>query len=140
VSEPRAPYNVDIQLTRSLQKVATFEAQKPAIHAAGVEALKRLMSVARGDTGQSATIARFLLSCYNGTNFPLNVSDLRALDFDLHEDCMAVLKMDYSPEREIHRLVENGASIFEAMAVRWAPAFSKRLSASADVLSRIDPV
>jgi hypothetical protein len=60
-------------------------AERPAIEKAGVEALKRLWPVARGDTGQSRVIARFLLGCYNGRRFPFDLTDFRLLDFTLFD-------------------------------------------------------
>jgi len=131
MSEPRAPYNVDIHLTRMRNRVTEFEATKPAIRAAGIEALKRLIPIAQRDTGQSGVVARFLLGCYNGQDFPFDLTDLRRLDIEVHADCMAVLQMDYAPQREVHNLVEDGPRIFRALALHWAPNVADTLANAA---------
>jgi hypothetical protein len=99
-----------------IAKLNAWRDQRPAVEAAGVAALKRLLPLAHGDTGQSRRIAAFLLGCYNGKRFPFNLTDLRGLDIELFEDCIAVLRMDYSPRVEIHKHIENGAAIFEGLA------------------------
>ncbi len=92
----------------------------PEIRKDGEAALRRLMPVAQGDTGQSGVIARFLLGLYNGKRFPFNLNDIRRLDRELMEDCLLVLRMDSSPEKEVHRYFENGGELFEKMASDWA--------------------
>ena len=110
------PLELVTQLEKRRAQLQAFEKSKPAVRATGLAALKRLIPIAQGDTGQSVRVAHFLLGCYNGHEFPFDLTDLRALDFDIHADCMAVLQMDYAPEREIHQLIENGARIFERLA------------------------
>ena len=61
------------------------------IETRGVAALQRLFTVANRDSGQCRYIARFLLGLYNGMRFPFDLTDLRAIDDDLFEDCMHVL-------------------------------------------------
>jgi hypothetical protein len=86
---------------------------------AGVDALGRLVPIAQGHTGQSGTVARFLLGLYNGRAFPFDLTGLRGLDGDLHDDCMAVLLMDRRPRREVHRYIEDGGAVFADLAARW---------------------
>jgi hypothetical protein len=136
MSEPRAPYNVDIHLTRVRNRVTELEASKPATRAAGIEALKRLIAIAQRDTGQSDVVARFLLGCYNGQDFPFDVTELRRLDIEVHDDCMAVLKMDYAPQREVHDLIEQGPQIFKALAHHWAPHIAQTLTNTARRLNQ----
>lgn len=90
-----------------------------AEHAAGIPALRRLLPIAQGDTGQSGVIAAFLLGCYNGARFRFDLTDLRRLDRELFEDCLLVLRMDHSAEKEVHRYFENGGDVFEALARDW---------------------
>lgn len=85
----------------------------------GEPALKRLFAVARSDTGQSRVCAHFLLGCYNGSRFPFDLTDLRGLDIELFEDCIAVLRMDKSPQQEVHHYFENGGQLFEQMVKDW---------------------
>ena len=93
--------------------------QIPAIRLEGEAALRRLLPVAQRDTGQSSVIARFLLNLYNGDRFPFDMTDLRRLDFDLFDDCIAVLKMDFQPTKEVHGYFDNGSVIWESLAKEW---------------------
>lgn len=94
-------------------------AERPARMEAGEAALKRLLPIAQRDTGQSQVIARFLLNLYNGNRFPFDNTDLRRLDSELVEDCIAVLRMDARPLQEVHRYFENGSKIWETLAKDW---------------------
>ena len=94
-------------------------AQRPAIEREGVAALRRLLPVAQRDTGQSGVVARFLLNLYNGDRFPFDNTDLRRLDAELVDDCLAVLRMDVCPAREVHTYFENGSAIWEQLARDW---------------------
>ena len=94
-------------------------AELPAIREQGVEALQRLMTVAKRDTGQSRVVARFLLGCYNGMRFPFDLTDFRLLDYELFEDCLAVLKMDKQPEMGVHQYFKFGGRMFENLASSW---------------------
>lgn len=93
--------------------------QLPAIRAAGLEALKRLLAVAQGNSGQCRYVAGFLLSLYNGNRFKMDLTDFRCLDRKIFQDCMAVLAMDYQPEKEVHCYFENGGNIWEQLAKDW---------------------
>ena len=86
----------------------------------GVAALLRLFETARGHSGQCRYIAHFLLGLYNGTRFPFDLTDLRAIDTALFDDCMAVLRMDALITRqEVHRYIEDGNHAFEQLARDW---------------------
>lgn len=95
---------------------AKRQAERPLIETQGREALARLLDVAKGDTGQSRRVAAFLLGCYNGFRFPFDLTDLRGLDYELFDDCMAVLRMDYQPKLEVHQYFVNGQQLFEQLA------------------------
>ena len=103
-----------------LARIAAEEAERPAIRAAGMEALQRLLPVAQRDTGQSRIVGRFLLSLYNGNAFPFCLTDLRGLDTQLWEDCLALLRLDRRPEVEIHQYVQDGENIWSALKQAWA--------------------
>lgn len=94
-------------------------AQLPALRLEGEAALRRLLPVAQRDTGQSSVIARFLLNLYNGNRFPFDLTDLRRLDYELFDDCMAVLKMDFQPVKEVHRFFDDGDALWKALANDW---------------------
>lgn len=104
------------------QFLAQVQAQESRLHAEraeGVPALHRLLNVARGHAGQSRVIARFLLGLYNGTRFKVDLTDFRLLDQELFDDCVAVLRMDSRPEREVHQYFEDGGKIWEQLAEDW---------------------
>jgi hypothetical protein len=104
----------------ALAQLAAEEAERPAIRAAGIDALLRLVAVAKRDSGQSITVGRFLLSLYNGEAFPFPLTALRGLDTALWNDCMALLRMDRRPEQEVHEYVVNGDAIWSQLKKDWA--------------------
>jgi hypothetical protein len=93
--------------------------QLPQVRAEGEAALRRLLPIAQGNTGQCRHIAAFLLGLYNGTRFPFDLTDLRAIDHALFLDCIAVLRMDNTPQREVHTYFPNGGQVFEQLAEDW---------------------
>lgn len=97
------------------------QAHRAHLEAEGFEALQRLYVVATQDSGQCRYIARFLLGLYNGRRFPFDLTDLRAIDRGLFEDCMAVLRMDAQVTRkEVHQYFTEGGKRFEQLAKDWA--------------------
>lgn len=104
---------------RVLAVMAEEDAKRPAIRAAGLAALVRLLPVAQRDSGQSGVIARFLLSLYNGTAYPFPLTDLRKLDTALYQDCITVLHLDARPEQEVHTYVANGEAIWDGFKKVW---------------------
>lgn len=106
-------------LRESLDRAKVVQQFIKADRAAGEEALRRLMPIARRDTGQSRRVALFLLGLYNGYRFPFNLSELRGLDYEVMEDCLAVLRMDTSALQEVHLYFENGSAVFETLARDW---------------------
>jgi len=98
---------------------ARRDAERPKIQAEGEAALRRLFDVANGHSGQCEIIAKFLLGCYNGDRFPFDLTDFRAIDSALFDDCLAVLKMDAAPQREVHTFFPNGGKMFEKLVKDW---------------------
>ena len=108
-------------------------AQRAQLEDAGFEALQRLYQVALGDSGQCRFIARFLLGLYNGTRFPFDLTDLRAVDASLFEDCMAVLRMDARVSRqEVHNYFADGGAKFEQLVRDWNVRDVAKLEATGD--------
>lgn len=101
-----------------IKDMARISAQKDLANSAGEAALRKLVDIAHGDTGQSAKVRSFLLGCYNGDKFPFDLTELRGLDYELFEDCMAVLRMDYFCSQEIHTRIDGHRAIFRG----WAEA------------------
>lgn len=86
---------------------------------AGEAALRRLLPIAQGNSGQCRSVAAVLLGCYNGSRFPLNLTNLRGLDYPILDDLMTVLRMDANAQQEVHYYFDNGSRIFEQLAEDW---------------------
>lgn len=90
--------------------------QLPPQHHGHMSALQRLWLLARGNTGQSHVAAAFLLSLYNGSRFPFDLTSLRLLDGGQFADCIAVLELDRRTSDEVHVLLGVGNEPFEELA------------------------
>lgn len=93
--------------------------QLPQVRTEGEAALRRLLPIAQGHSGQCRHVAAFLLGLYNGTRFPFDLTDLRSIDHAIFQDCLAVLRMDANPQREVHTYFDNGGQVFEQLAEDW---------------------
>jgi hypothetical protein len=102
-----------------LTELRRYEEQLPEVREAGIAALKRLLPIAQGCTGQSGVVALFLLGLYNGRDFPFDMTQLRRLDHNLVEDCLSLLRMDSNPEFEVHQYIENGQEIWQDLRRTW---------------------
>jgi len=95
----------------------------PKIRADGEAALRRLLPIAQGNSGQCRYIAEFLLSLYHGGRFPFDLTNLRGLDYAIFEDCLAVLRMDHTALKEVHMYFDKGNhegnAIWEELARSW---------------------
>lgn len=109
----------DERLFELYDEVTRAGLERPAILKAGEEALRRLLPVAQGNSGQCRVVAGFLLGLYNGQRFRFDLTDLRLLDRQVFEDCLTVLRMDYAPAREVHSYFPNGSEIFERLVQDW---------------------
>ncbi|HEX7906921.1 MAG TPA: hypothetical protein VF534_02355 [Paraburkholderia sp.] len=85
----------------------------------GLDSLLQLVDVAEGDTGQAETVAEFLAGLYNGTDYRFDLTALRALDDDLFEHCLAVLRLDHRPDVEVHRYFPDGQQRWQRIIARW---------------------
>lgn len=92
--------------------------------------LQRLWKIANGGSGQCRYVAQFLLGLYNGVRFPFNMINFRALDTDIFEDCLNVLKMDNRPDEEVHSLLGLPSSRFEQLANEWSIYGSRELKSA----------
>lgn len=109
------------QFLDAMASLSAEEAERPAIQAAGIEALKRLVPVAQRDTNQSRIVGMFLLSLYNGQVFPFPLTFLRGLDTALWNDCMTLLRLDRRPEQEVHEYFEDGDAVWSQLKKDWGP-------------------
>jgi len=83
----------------------------------GIASLRELAEVAQRDSGQCRRIAAFLAGCYNGPRFPFDLTDLRAIDDELFEHCMAVLRLDHRAKKEVHRYFDDGSELWETRII-----------------------
>jgi len=112
--------NVNEEWEQRMKQMQIDIAENKGLVKEAQEPLKRLIKVAEGDTGQSVRIARFLLGLYNGPAFPFDLTDLRAIDRSLKNDCLAVLAMDSKVcELEVHHYIEDGKARFEVLAEQF---------------------
>lgn len=86
---------------------------------AGLPALARLFKIANGNSGQCRHVAAFLLGLYNGQRFPFDLTACRAVDAEIFDDMLLVLRMDSRPRAEVHTYFPNGSEAFEALADNW---------------------
>ncbi|HHH9441355.1 TPA: hypothetical protein ACP32N_003294 [Pseudomonas aeruginosa] len=105
-----------VSIARTL---ASRETQLPRIRAAGEQALHRLLPIANVDDAQGEVVRALLLGCYNGGEFPFDLTSIRVLDRAVLDDSLAVLHMDSSPAMEVHQYIPNGDVIFNALAKHW---------------------
>lgn len=106
--------------------LAERDARQARAGAEGVPALRRLVAVAQRDTGQSRVVGRFLLGLWNGSDFAFDLTDLRALDAELHDDCLAVLRLDQYPVNEVHQYIEDGDRIWDGLRERYTTERDRR--------------
>jgi len=107
-------------LKSAVEELQQLQNNLPEIRIKGELALRRLVSVALYSSGQSSVVARFLLNLDRGDRFSFDMTDLRRLVCDIHDDCLLVLKMDYNPLKKVHRYFENGSTLWESLARKWA--------------------
>lgn len=108
-----------IAIEQHMAQMQIIQAETKKARIDGEQALRRLLPIAQGNSGQCRIVAAFLLGLYNGTRFPFNLNDLRGLDYAIFKDAMTVLRMDYQPYEEVHCYFDNGGAIFEKMAADW---------------------
>jgi len=88
--------------------------------AAGAEAYARLLRQAEeGSSGQAARIARFIAATYNGTAFPLDLFELRAVDVEISDDMLLCLDALRWGKSDLYNLIPNGDERIRAMIKDW---------------------
>jgi hypothetical protein len=112
-------YDLAQSLRSAVEELYQLEKNLPEIRTKGELALRRLVPIAFHSSGQSSVVARFLLNLDCGDRFPFDMTDLRRLDCDIHEDCISVLKMDYDPLKKVHQYFEDGGDLWDSLAKRW---------------------
>lgn len=110
-----------------LRKRIANEARQARAQVEGEPALRRLFDIAHGHSGQCRYVAAFLLGLYNGSRFPFDLTDFRAVDSEIADDFERVLRMDAFARQEVHTYFANGGKRFEALAERWRIPDVRRL-------------
>lgn len=64
-------------------------------------------------TGQGRRLVRFLAGVYNGSDYPFDLTDLRALDTELANACIDYLNYDRLAKAEVHRHLPDGGRQME---------------------------
>lgn len=59
-------------------------------------------------TGQARRLVRFVAGCYNGSDYPFDVTELRGLDTPLAQACLDYLDYDRLAVHEIHHHLPGG--------------------------------
>jgi hypothetical protein len=85
----------------------------------GLDSLLQPVDVAEGSTEHAETVAEFLAGLYNGTDYRFDLTALRALDDDLFEHCLAVLRLDHRPTVEVHGYFPGGGQRWQQIIARW---------------------
>ncbi len=74
-------------------------------------------------TGQSRRLVRFIAGCYNGDDYPFDLTDLRALDAALAQACLDYLDYDRLGVLEVHHHLSGS----ERMLQRWIHDYGVRM-------------
>jgi hypothetical protein len=95
------------------ERLARTEALEHDIHSIMDRAQQALLIIetAIGNnptTGQAGRLIRFLSGLYNGSDYPFDLTDLRALDTRLANACLDYLNYDRLGKREVHRHLTGG--------------------------------
>ena len=61
----------------------------------------------------------FSRAWYNGTDYRFDLTALRALDNDLAEHCLAVLRLDHRPAVEVHGYFAGGEQRWQQIIACW---------------------
>lgn len=82
-----------------------YAATLPHARKAGIEGLQTIAAAIRSNptAGQPRKLMKFLGGLYDGEAHPFDMSELRGLDLNLQEACIAVLNYDRFAERGILR-------------------------------------
>lgn len=111
--------SVSAMMAKARRDMQALQSQIKLDRESGEAALRRLLPIAMGHSGQCRQVAAVLLGCYNGSRFPLDLTNLRGLDYPILEDVLAVLRMDANAWQEVHCYFDGGGRLFERLADDW---------------------
>lgn len=88
--------------------------------AKAAQAYSRLLRLAEErDSGQIVRVAKFLAATFNGSAFPFDVYELRAVDIEISDDMLACLDALRWAKTDLHNLVPDGEERMLAMIQAW---------------------
>lgn len=111
------PRLIDAELLAQLREA--MKPMSPEEVARGKAALQRLFEFAQGFSGQPQKVTCFLLSLYDSSRFTFDMTDLRALDKPVIQDCIAVLYMNSVRHNNVEKDIDGGEEALELLAARW---------------------
>ena len=93
-----------------LARSDALEHGEAQVTARAMDALKIIETAIREHpgTGQVERLIRFLAGLYNGSDFPFDLTELRALDTKLANACLDYLNYDRLAKHEVHRHLSGG--------------------------------
>jgi hypothetical protein len=94
-------------------------------------------------SGQARRLIHFVAGVYNGTDYPFDLTDLRALDTELANACLDYLSYDRLGKREVHHHLTGGDHELNQWIADYSiePALrldEERAAAFADLAERLD--
>lgn len=90
----------------------------------GVDALRRLIKIAKGDTGQSRRVADFLLAWWNaGSCGSFDLTELWNVDGEIADDMVAVFRL--IADRNEYPTAYGFGRDFEQIIAEWRPELLK---------------
>ena len=95
---------------KAMPHAEVLEESVDAIMERARPALERIETAIREHptTGQAGRLVRFLAGVYNGSDFPFDLTDLRALDTELANACLDYLNYDRLGKQEVHHHLAGG--------------------------------
>lgn len=95
---------------KSMPRTEVLEQSVDAIMERARTALRTIETAIREHptTGQAGRLVRFLAGVYNGSEYPFDLTDLRALDTELANACLDYLNYDRLGKREVHHHLSGG--------------------------------
>lgn len=96
-----------------LDQVTAERAGKPK----WIESLIRIVNlVSNSDSGGASALAPLLMSCYNGSEYPFDITELCRLDDEYFEDALNLIRLRTRCGHEPHEFFVLGGKLFEQIA------------------------
>lgn len=110
-----------------LDELTVFEARSDKATREAAHAFASLLKLAEeGDSGQIPRVARFIAATYNGSAFPFDLFDLRAVDVAISDDMLCCLNALRWARSDLYRLVPDGDRRVKDVIRRWGLRWPER--------------